>query len=926
MTNIPELYILDSYALIYRSYFAFIGRPLTNSKGENVSAVFGFFRNLKAAFDHYNPTYFAAAFDSTTPTFRHELYADYKATRAKTPEDLHAQIPVIEEILAALNVPVIRCNGFEADDVIATLVRQCNAEGRRCRILSGDKDLMQLVSPTVDMLRPDKAGGWEVVNEDGVKAEWGVPPEKMLDVLSLMGDTADNVPGVPGVGIKTALKLLETYGSLDGIYAHADEITGAVGGKIREGEKSAFFSRTLITLKDDVPMVSVSGGSIEQFSTASLNYTAAASVLSTHGLPSVAKQYGATTEDAGARRGEIASPPSSPLSSVPSEPSVFAKNVGDYSAITSLADLTAYIDGILSHTPIEAAFDLETDSLNAHTARLVGFSLAREPGKAVYVPVITPAALMTGPVIPQTDCLRELWRLFGNPGCTLAMHNGKFDYEVLRANGMPKPVCAIFDTMVAAWLLQPDRASFGLEALSLAKLGLETISFKEVVDKGQTFADVPLEKAIPYAAEDADLTWQLMRYYAPLLEKGQLDTLFYELEMPLLPILAEMEIAGIHLERDELARYSVELAGEIDSAQRGIFELVGHEFNIASPKQLQEVLFTERGLKTGKKTKTGFSTDIVVLEELAAWDPVPRKILEYRTLAKLKSTYVDALPALADLTGRVHTSFIQTGTATGRLSSRDPNLQNIPVREEAGRRIRQAFSAEPGNLLISADYSQIELVILAHLSGDENLCRAFLGGVDVHKATAALIFGTDAANVTPDMRRAAKTINFGVMYGMSAFRLSNELGIPRTQAQAFLDAYNSTYSGVQTYFAETIANAETTGYVETIFGRRRVIAGIASKNKMEKSGAERIAKNTPIQGSAADIVKKAMLAVNAALIAEKSPARLLLQVHDELIFECPEPAAKKTAALVKTTMESVVKLRVPQLASVETGERWGEFH
>jgi DNA polymerase-1 len=437
---------------------------------------------------------------------------------------------------------------------------------------------------------------------------------------------------------------------------------------------------------------------------------------------------------------------------------------------------------------------------------------------------------------------------------------------------------------------------------------------------------VPLDKAVPYAAEDADLTWQLMCYYAPLLENDKLDTLFYELEMPLLPILAEMEIAGIHLERDELARYSVELASEIDSAERGIFELVGHEFNIASPKQLQEVLFTERGLKTGKKTKTGFSTDIAVLEELAAWDPVPRKILEYRTLAKLKSTYVDALPALADKTGRVHTSFIQTGTATGRLSSRDPNLQNIPVREEAGRRIRQAFSAEPGNLLISADYSQIELVILAHLSGDENLCRAFLGGVDVHKATAALIFGTDAANVTPDMRRAAKTINFGVMYGMSAFRLSNELGIPRTQAQAFLDAYNATYSGVQTYFAETIAAAETTGYVETIFGRRRAIAGIASKNKMEKSGAERIAKNTPIQGSAADIVKKAMLAVNATLQSTKSPARLLLQVHDELIFECPAAVAEKTAALVKTTMEGVVKLRVPLLASVETGERWGEFH
>jgi DNA polymerase-1 len=921
------LYVLDSYALIYRSYFAFISRPLTNQKGENVSAVFGFFRNLKAAFDHYNPAFFAAAFDSIGPTFRHELYSDYKATRQKTPEDLHAQIPVIEEILIALGIPVIRRNGFEADDIIATLASRCEAEGRRCRILTGDKDLMQLVSANVDILRPDKAGGWEALGAEGVKAEWGVPPAKMLDLLSLTGDSADNVPGVSGIGPKTALKLLETYGSLEGVYEHAEEITGAVGEKIRAGRESAFSSRALIVLKDDVVLPE----GLARFSTQNLDYAAAADALSAHGLPSVAKQYAATSSQGlSSAPDETASsadtPSKDPAKSAEADVQTYTKNAGEYRGITELGELRSCIDEILAQKPIEAAFDLETDRLDTHTAALVGFSLSREKGTGVYVPVISPDSLMTGPVIPKADALREIWRLFGNPQCTLALHNGKFDYEVLRANGMEKPRCVIFDTMVASWILEPDRAGYGLEALGLTKLALETISYNQVVPKGATFAEAPLDKAIPYAAEDADLTWQLFQYYRPRLAREKLDRLFYDMEMPLLPVLAEMEIAGIHLEKEELAKYSVELASHIAQSEGEIFELVGHEFNISSPKQLQEVLFVERGLKTGKKTKTGYSTDITVLEDLAAWDPVPRKILEYRTLAKLKSTYVDALPLLADSTGRVHTSFIQTGTATGRLSSRDPNLQNIPVREEEGRRIRKAFTAEPGNTLISADYSQIELVILAHLSGDENLCRAFLSGADVHKATAGLIFGVEAGSVTADMRRAAKTINFGVMYGMSAFRLSNGLGITRTKAQEFLDAYNATYAGVQRYFADTIAKAEETGFVETIFGRRRAISGIASKNKLEKSGAERIAKNTPIQGSAADIVKKAMLAVNAALEQALSPARLLLQVHDELIFECPQAEAEHAAALVKKAMEGVVALRVPLGVSVEAGPRWGDFH
>lgn len=931
------LYVIDSYGLIYRAYYAFVSRPLTNKSGQNVSALFGFFRNLKAVLDHYKPKYLAAAFDSRTATFRHQMYAEYKATRQKTPEDLHAQVPMIEEVLCALGVPVLRCDGFEADDVIATLSDKCCKSGRPFRILSADKDLMQLVGCTTQILKPDKSGGWEVVGANGVQAEWGVPPELMLDLLSLIGDSADNVPGVPGVGIKTALKLLEQYGTMDGIYAHAEEISGAVGNKVRAGKDSAYFSKELIALRYDVPLEL----DADSFSTGDLDYDAAARLLMKYGVPAVAKQYGVVSVEASAVSG--AEPdgtfPNATASDfsggsagrafpMPEENEfqTLSRNAGDYHAMTSLPELVKIVDEILSVEPCEVAFDCETDGLDCLNARLVGFSLSNRKGWGIYVPLVLPDALLAEPTISKADALAQLERLFSCEKCTVVMHNGKFDYEVLRSNGLCKPHCRIVDTMVAAWLLEPERSSYSLESLASGKLGLETIPFSQVVPKGATFAGVPLEQAVPYAAEDADLTWQLFRLFMPRLHEAKLDSLYWNLEMPVLPVLAEMEIAGIHIEKSQLAEFSVELSAEISRIQDEIYTLVGHEFNIASTKQLQQVLFEERKLPTGKKTKSGYSTDTAVLETLAALDPVPRKILEYRAKSKLLSTYVDTLPLLADRNGRIHTSFIQTGTATGRLSSRDPNLQNIPVREEEGRRIRMAFTAEPGNQLISADYSQIELVILAHLSGDAGLCGAFTSGIDVHKATAALIFGVEPEAVTPDMRRTAKTINFGVMYGMSAFRLSNELGIPRAQAQEFIQAYFATYSGVRAFMDEVVSSAERCGYVETIFGRRRYVRSINSRNKMEKSAAERVAVNTPIQGSAADIVKQAMLNVTAALEQKHIPARLLLQVHDELIFECPTAAVETAVQCIRETMESVVQLKVPLKVSVETGERWGSFH
>lgn len=930
------VYILDAYGLIYRSYFAFIGKPLTNQDGKNISAIFGFFRNLHTLFKQYSPEIFVAAFDSRTPTFRHELYDEYKANRQKTPDDLYAQIPIIEEILTALGVSLVRQDGFEADDIIASIAIRCKAEDRPCIIISSDKDLMQLVGGPVSILKTGKNGGWDAIDSEGVRTEWGVGPDLMLDLLSLTGDASDNIPGVKGIGDKTAIKLLAEYGSLDGIYEHAHELKGAVGAKIIEGKEIAYFSKKLIALCEDVPL----DADLESYSCATPDRIAASRLLMREGIPSIARLYSSDSvadekqRMPASKKNVTASHEKSdgnnltaPLSNeLPTTDLI--QNSGDYRAVTEITELRAIIDAALAQKFV--ALDCETTGLDILNDSLVGFSLSLKAGEAVYIPIKGPAPELGEDAHPLMDpnlAGAELIRLFADPNLLLITHNGKFDYQILKRQGyIDHFKCHIFDTMIAAWILDPDWGSFGLESLSASQLGLKTISFADVVPKGKTFADVPINEAVQYAAEDADLTFRLYERFAPKLEDHALSQLFTELEMPLIPILGDMEIAGIRLQKEELAVFSLELSEEIHRTEKEIFEIVGHEFNIASPKQLQEVLFVERKLSPGKKTKTGFSTDTSVLEDLASEDIIPGKILDYRGLAKLKSTYVDALPALADSAGRVHTSFIQTGTATGRLSSREPNLQNIPVRDDNGRRIRTAFRAADGFELISADYSQIELVILAHLSKDPNLAEAFRTGVDVHKRTAALIFGVAEDSVTADMRRVAKTINFGVMYGMSAFRLANELRIPRGQAAGFINAYFATYSGVATFIAETKETAKTNGYVETIMGRRRYIRAIHSANKMEQSGAERIAVNTPIQGSAADIVKAAMIRVERALRQAKLQTRLLLQVHDELILEAPVSEVSEVRALVKKEMEAVIDLTIPLRVSVESGPSWGDFH
>ncbi|GAB6393565.1 MAG: DNA polymerase I [Treponematales bacterium] len=952
------LFLIDAYGLIYRSYFAFLSRPLRSRAGKNVSALFGFARTLVSLLDdgvrtlsgaeapglRGKPRLLAAAFDPKEPTFRHKLFAGYKATRQKAPEDLHAQTPLVEEFLSALGVRSLCVPGFEADDIIATLAGMCRAEGRECFILSSDKDLLQLVGGGTAALRPSKTaredssrGGLpcDLVGPAEVKAEWGVGPEKMLDLLSLTGDSSDNVPGVKGVGDKTAVSLMTRYGSLEAVYENLAGIEGAVGRRLAEGRESAFFSRGLIKLNAEVPL---GIASVEELSVENLDRRAGAAVLLREDIRQIARKLdgdaggaagGGAAREEDAERGAAegtdadagdAAAPFNPCAGVKGGSAL--RGAGAYRVIGSVGELEALLEGARKQKLL--ALDFETDSLDAWNAKPIGVSLALKPKEAFYAPVAAHEG--TAPFLDPGAVRALLAPLFADPGMVIAAHNAKYDYKVSRGWGVPRWSCQIWDTMVAAWLCDPERNNYSLDSLAAFFFDVTPVAYFDIVPKGGTFDAVPLETACRYSAEDADLCLRLKALLEERLEASSSLGLFKELEMPLLPVLAEMEGSGIMIEPRVLKEYGEEMGKELARIQADTFKAVGHEFNLSSTKQLQEVLFVERGLKPGKKTKTGYSTDVAVLEELAREDEVPARILRFRTLSKLKSTYVDALADLADREGRLHTNFVQTGTATGRLSSREPNLQNIPIRDEEGRRIREAFVAKPGCLLISADYSQIELVILAHLSGDENLVSAFRDGKDVHARTAALIFGVDEAAVKSEQRRIAKTINFGVMYGMSAFRLAGELGISRTEAAAFIEAYFKTYSGVRAFITGLIKKTEETSYASTLRGRRRYIQAINSRNKTEKAAAERVAVNTPIQGSAADIVKTAMLRVDKALAAAGSRTRMLLQVHDELILESPRAEADAAAALVRREMEAAEALKVPLRVSVETGKRWGDFH
>ncbi len=952
----PALYLLDVYAIIYRSYFAFLSRPLRNPEGRNVSAAFGFFRFLFSLFEQQKPKAFAAVFDPKGKTFRHQMYEAYKATRQKTPDDLIEQVPLVEEILQALKIPSLRREGYEADDIIATLATSCREAGRECYVISGDKDLLQLVGGSVKALRPQEGFGFKELDANAVEQEWGVGPGRILDFLSLTGDASDNVPGVRGIGDKTALKLLTNYKDLEEIYARLDEIKpDSLRAKLEAGRADAELSKKLIRLSNRIDL---GLKSLDELRLDELDRDAASPLFQREGMRSLLSASALLKKDASVlnqeasredvkysgvstaitdTRQENANTIGSLFDTALSEENKTAgqKTVSvkseeaeteatlvetEYRTITDEAGLAALVDRCIQAEAF--ALDTETDNLDALTAQIVGFSVSLVPGQAYYIPLRSPDS----PVISQEIAQRHLSRLFGAKS-HIVCHNIKYDLHILKNIGL-EVGNEIFDTMIAAWILDAESMSFSLESVAYRTLGLSGLSYKDVVEKGLDFDSVSIDRATRYACEDADFTFRLYRRFKKALADEGLEEIFYTMEMPLVPILAEMECRGIVVNSKQLRSYGKELESELGDIERQVWELVGHEFNLASTKQLQEVLFTERKLPPQKKTKTGYSTDTSVLEELAPLDPVPQLILRQRLLAKLKNTYVDTLAELAEHspTSRVHTTYIQTGAATGRLSSKDPNLQNIPIRDEEGRRIRSAFTAAPGHMLISADYSQIELMVMAHLSQDENLLAAFREGVDVHRRTAAFIFAIDEKDVSAEHRRVAKTINFGVIYGMSAFRLARDLGIPNARAQSFIDTYFGTYAGVASFIQKTIAETEKTGYTTTLFGRRRRIPAINSRNKNERQAAQRVAVNTPIQGTAADIVKLAMLRVNRILRKEAPEVAMLLQVHDELLFEVPESSVEKASVLIRKEMEGAARLAVPLKVSLEASFSWGDMH
>ncbi|MDD3823046.1 MAG: DNA polymerase I [Sphaerochaetaceae bacterium] len=907
------LYIIDGYGLIYRSYFAFINRPLRDAQGNNVSALFGFFNTLFMLIRDYHPDYLVVAMDTAAPTFRHQLYEPYKANRDAAPEDLHAQVPRIQQILEAANIPRIGLDGWEADDVIASLIDCASRQGIRSVMVTGDKDLLQLVRDDVHALRPPKKGEnkYRLFGQQEVLEEFGIRADQVIDYLALIGDSSDNVPGVAGIGPKGAIKLLAEHGDLETIYRNLDALSAGVASKLSGSKEMAFLSKTLVTLRHDV--VDITDFDTDRFRVDTVDWQKAIPLFEEANAKSLVSAIGSLGKGVAV---------SEPQESRPQGHAGMWNKAGTYHAVTDLGELEKLLDRMADGKIM--AFDFETTSTDEMVAQPVGFSFTDRPFEAWYVPLVAEGK----PVVPSVAARDLLRRCIVDRKTALVGQNLKYDYKVLVRWGIADATL-YFDTMIAAWLLDSSTGVYNMDYLADKYLGgYQTVRFTDVVpDKDGSFADVPLDQAVRYAAEDSDITWRLYEVLAKELEGRSLTQLFERVEMPLVKILSKMELAGIRLEQKRLEEFDSEIVQRLGKIEQEIYDEVGHPFNINSTKQLQEVLFEERKLPTGKKNKTGFSTATDTLEQLAPFDSVPRLILMNRGLVKLKNTYIDTLPLMINReTGRIHTSFTQTGTATGRLSSRNPNLQNIPIRNDDGRRIRDAFVPAPDHLFLSADYSQIELVVLAHLADDPGLKEAFLHGQDIHTHTAAIIFNLLPELVMPDQRRIAKTINFGVMYGMSAFRLSNELQISRKDAAQFIDDYFNRFSGVRAFMDGVLESARQTQRVSTILGRERPVPEILSKNAVERQGAERIVINTAIQGSAADIMKLAMLNVFSAMEREGMRGQLLLQVHDELIFEVPKQEIHAMQLLVKREMEGAYRLSVPLRVSLEVGLSWGEMH
>ncbi len=909
----PRLFLIDGYALIYRSFFAFINRPLVNSRNENTSAPWGVANFLLRIRDEFQPDYLAVVFDAGTSD-REKLFPEYKATREKMPDELAASLPRVRELIEAFNDPVVELDGYEADDVIGTLARKAAEAEVDAVIVSGDKDFYQLIGPRVHLLNPGRGG------PGGVAAEWvdqsnasermGVRPGQVVDYLALIGDTSDNVPGAPGVGPKTAIKLLERFGSVEEMI----EASGQVSGKrareaFEEHADQILLSKELVTIKTELPV----DLDLEAWKVVDPDVPRLRELFAELEFRSLIERFSGEGDPIEAPDGgEV-----------------------DYRAVTDPAEIAEVVEAVREAGRV--AVDTETTSTEPMRARLVGISLSWRQGQGVYLPLAhePPAGdLLDGdsvdppPNLPSLDdpAMEPLVELLEDTSLPKIGQNLKYDLLVLRRAGVELGGID-FDTMVASYVLDPGRRQHSLDALSTDRLGYAPIAYAEVAGKGAKqvpFSHVPLERATPYACEDADLTLRLRDAFAPELAELELDSLFRELEMPLIPVLARMEEHGIRIDAPFFRDLSRKLAIELDLLKEEIWKEAGEEFNINSTPQLRAILFEKLELPVIRKTKTGPSTDAAVLEELAGQGhSMPRHLLEYRQLEKLRSTYVDALPKLVNPeTGRIHASFNQTVAATGRLSSSDPNLQNIPIRSEVGREIRRGFVPRDGSVFLAADYSQIELRILAHLSGDPAFVTAFREERDIHRQTASIIFGVPLDEVTGEQRARAKTINFATLYGQGEFSLAGQLGVSREEAGAFIAEYFERFEGVRRFLDEQVEQARERGFVQTLSGRRRYIPELESSNWNVRQFGERVAQNTPIQGTAADLIKIAMLRIDRLLQDGGLGAALIVQVHDELVLEVPEAEVDEVRTVVVREMQEAMKLEVPLRVDVGMGRSW----
>ncbi len=935
------LYLVDGYALIYRAFFAMIARPLTTRSGENTSAAWGVTNFLIRLLDTRRPDHLAWVHDMGQ-SFRHETYEAYKATREKLTEELQQDfdrsVERIEQVLEAFRVPVVGVEGYEADDVIGTLATAAVARGLQAVIVSGDKDFYQLIAPGIALLNPGRGGPAAVeeqwVDQSNASERLGVPPERVVDYLALVGDTSDNIPGVKGVGQKTALELLNTFGDLDAILANAERIPGKRAREaVQHDAELARLSRQLVTIRRDVPLaLDLDALRVRLPDVARLTELFTELEFRTLIPKLAALEVGAAggpappAQRAPAVAGHRAAPASAVAPAAPARPLVEPTIVDD----------PAMLEAVVAEcrrAPL-VALDLETSSRDPMRATLVGMSVAVAPGRSWYLPFahVASEGELAGGAPPRnlpplaSDALRALRELLADRRVPKAGHNVKYDWLVLRRAGVELAGVA-YDSMLASFVLDPGRRSHALDELARERLSLELRTYADLVGRGKgerPFAAVPVPEAARYCCAGSEMVLRLREAFQLELEDHRLVRLLETIEVPLIPVLVDMEWHGVLIDRERLGELSRRFAQELADLEREIHRAAGTDFNINSTPQLRHVLFEKHQLPVLKKTKTGASTDYEVLEQLAAMGhEVPRLLIEYRELSKLKSTYVDALPGFINpVTTRVHTSFNQTGAATGRLSSSDPNLQNIPVRTPRGEAIRRAFVAAPGWLLLTADYSQIELRLLAHLSGDPAFVQAFEQGGDIHRQTAAIIFGVPQERVTPEMRGRAKTINFATIYGQGPFALSRQLGITQEEAKEFIRQYFSRFAGVRAWLDRTVAEARERGYVETLFGRRRYIPELKDRNFNIRAFGERTATNSPLQGSAADLIKIAMIAIDRALRARGTAARLLLQVHDELVLEVREGEWEVATDVVKRQMESAAQLHVPLVVSIGVGKNW----